>query len=101
VAAFVVAQLPLWCGSSGRKDCARRRRCGSEREAEVIQELNASRKQKQADEAVHAEFLESMTIPDPKGRAKDRMAALKDAGVAHLQCTRYRSTLKRTRPSSK
>jgi F420-dependent oxidoreductase-like protein len=57
---------------------------GYEREAQEIQDLYLSGKKREAEAAVPSKLIESLTLIGPEGYVKDRIAALKAAGVTLL-----------------
>jgi F420-dependent oxidoreductase-like protein len=57
---------------------------GYEREAQEIQDLYLSGKKREAEAAVPSKLIESLTMIGPEGYVKDRIAALKAAGVTLL-----------------
>jgi F420-dependent oxidoreductase-like protein len=63
------------------------RRYGYEKEAAEIQDLYLQGHKKEAAEVVPADLLESMSLCGPKGYVGERIAALREAGVTHLQVT--------------
>ena len=60
------------------------RRYGYEEEAEAIQELYLSGKKEEAAAAVPAELLEKSSLVGPPGYIRERVAALREAGVSVL-----------------
>jgi F420-dependent oxidoreductase-like protein len=60
-------------------------RYGYEQEAAEIQELYLSGRKKEAVAAVPAEFLERTTLVGPKSFVAERIEALREVGVTHLQ----------------
>jgi F420-dependent oxidoreductase-like protein len=60
-------------------------RYGYEREAAQIQELYLSGRKSEAEAAVPDEFLELTTLVGPRAFVVERVAALREAGVTHLQ----------------
>lgn len=60
------------------------RRCGFEREAELIQDLYLAGKKEEAAAAVPAELLERTSLIGPAGYIKERLAAYQAAGVTVL-----------------
>jgi F420-dependent oxidoreductase-like protein len=63
------------------------RRYGYEAEAEKIQDLYLSGQKDEAAAAVPAELLEKTSLVGPAGYVRERMAALKEAGVTVLSIT--------------
>ena len=84
-------ELALYIGGMGAKghnfynDLACR--YGYEKEAEVVQDLFLSGKRQEAAAALPAELVELTTLCGPPGWVKERVAAMTDAGVTHLQVT--------------
>jgi F420-dependent oxidoreductase-like protein len=82
-------QLALYIGGMGAKgrnfynDLARR--YGYEEEAVEIQDLYLSGKKKEATERIPAEILELTSLVGPAGWVAERVAAMQEAGVTHLQ----------------
>ncbi len=62
-------------------------RYGYGREAAIIQDLYLAGKQREAEAAVPAEFLELTTLCGPRSYVAERIAAFEEAGVTHLQVT--------------
>ena len=62
-------------------------RYGYEKEAAEIQDLYLSGKKKEAAALVPAELLEATSLCGPEGYIKERVAALAEAGVTHLNVT--------------
>jgi F420-dependent oxidoreductase-like protein len=62
-------------------------RYGYEREAAEIQDLYLSGKKKEAAALVPAELLEATSLCGPESYIKERVAALAEAGVTHLNVT--------------
>jgi hypothetical protein len=62
-------------------------RYGYEKEAAEIQDLYLSGKKEEATALVPDEFLELTSLCGPAGFVADRVAALGEAGVTHLQVT--------------
>ncbi|HMK98760.1 MAG TPA: LLM class F420-dependent oxidoreductase [Acidimicrobiales bacterium] len=60
------------------------RRYGYDKEAEAIQELYLSGKKEEAAAAVPAELLEKSSLVGPPGYIRERVAALREAGVSVL-----------------
>ena len=60
-------------------------RFGYEKEAAEIQDLYLSGKKDEAAAAVPAELLELTSLAGPRGWVAERVAALREAGVTHLQ----------------
>jgi len=83
--------LALYIGGMGAKgrnfynDVARR--SGYEDAAETIQDLYLSGKKAEAEAAVPDELLELTSLCGPAGHVAERIAALAEAGVTHLQVT--------------
>jgi F420-dependent oxidoreductase-like protein len=83
--------LALYIGGMGARgrnfynDLARR--YGYEKEAEVIQDLYLSGQKEEAAAAVPEEILRLTSLCGPAGFVAERVAALRDAGVTHLQVT--------------
>ncbi len=81
--------LALYIGGMGARgrnfynDLARR--YGYEKEAEEIQDLYLSGKKEEAAAAVPDEILELTSLCGPAGYVAERVAALREAGVTHLQ----------------
>lgn len=63
------------------------RRYGYEREAELIQDLYLSGRKKEAEAAVPRELLERMSLVGPEGHVRERLAAMREAGVTTLNVT--------------
>ncbi|HEY9416953.1 MAG TPA: LLM class F420-dependent oxidoreductase [Pseudonocardia sp.] len=63
------------------------RRYGYPHEAELIQDLYLDKKQQEAAAAVPAELIAQTNLIGPPGFVKERIAALKEAGVTHLHVT--------------
>jgi F420-dependent oxidoreductase-like protein len=83
--------LALYIGGMGAKGRnfynALARRYGYEREAEEIQDLYLAGKKNEAAAKVPAELLEATTLCGPEGYLKERIAALAEAGITHLNVT--------------
>ena len=62
-------------------------RYGYEKEAAEIQDLYLSGKKKEAAALVPAELLEATSLCGPESYIKERVAALAEAGVTHLNVT--------------
>ncbi|OXM71884.1 MULTISPECIES: LLM class F420-dependent oxidoreductase [Amycolatopsis] len=62
-------------------------RYGYEAEAKLIQDLYLDGKKEEAAAAIPAELLEAISLVGPKGLVKERLAALRAAGVTTLQVT--------------
>ncbi|GAA3825283.1 MULTISPECIES: LLM class F420-dependent oxidoreductase [Amycolatopsis] len=62
-------------------------RYGYEAEAKLIQDLYLDGKKEEAAAAVPAELLRAISLVGPKGLVKERLAALREAGVTTLQVT--------------
>ncbi|MFD4193062.1 LLM class F420-dependent oxidoreductase [Amycolatopsis thermoflava] len=62
-------------------------RYGYEAEAKLIQDLYLDGKKEEAAAAVPAELLRAISLVGPKGQVKERLAALREAGVTTLQVT--------------
>ena len=62
-------------------------RYGYEKEAAEIQDLYLSGQKKEAAAAVPAELLEATTLCGPESYIKERVAAMAEAGVTHLNVT--------------
>ena len=83
------SSLALYIGGMGAKgrnfynDVARR--SGYEDAAEKIQDLYLSGKKVEAEAAVPDELLELTSLCGPAGHVAERIAALAEAGVTHLQ----------------
>jgi alkanesulfonate monooxygenase SsuD/methylene tetrahydromethanopterin reductase-like flavin-dependent oxidoreductase (luciferase family) len=83
------AEAALYIGGMGAKgrnfynDLARR--YGYEQAAAEIQELYLSGRKAEAEAAVPAEFLELTTLVGPRSFVAERIAALGEAGVTHVQ----------------
>jgi F420-dependent oxidoreductase-like protein len=63
------------------------RRYGYEKEAAEIQDLYLAGKKQEAAALVPDEFLRLSSLAGPKGWVAERVAALREAGVTHLQVT--------------
>jgi F420-dependent oxidoreductase-like protein len=63
------------------------RRYGYEKEAAEIQDLYLAGNKDQAAALVPQEFLDLTSLIGPRGWVADRVAALREAGVSHLQVT--------------
>jgi F420-dependent oxidoreductase-like protein len=61
------------------------RRYGYEKEAALIQDLYLAGKREDAAAAVPAEFVELTSLVGPRGWVAERISALRQAGVTHLQ----------------
>jgi F420-dependent oxidoreductase-like protein len=85
------SSLALYIGGMGAKgrnfynDVARR--SGYEDAAEKIQDLYLSGQKAEAEAAVPEELLELTSLCGPAGHVAERIAALAEAGVTHLQVT--------------
>lgn len=83
--------VALYVGGMGAKgrnfynDVARR--YGYEKEAAEIQDLYLSGKKQEAAALVPDELLELTSLAGPRGWVAERVAALREAGVTHLQVT--------------
>jgi F420-dependent oxidoreductase-like protein len=83
--------LALYIGGMGARgrnfynDLARR--YGYEKEAELIQDLYLSGKKEEAAAAVPEEIVRLTSLCGPAGWVAERVAALREAGVTHLQVT--------------
>lgn len=83
------ANLALYIGGMGARgrnfynDLACR--CGYEKEARLIQNLYLAGKRDEAAAAVPEELLRLTSLCGPAGWVSERVAALKEAGVTHLQ----------------
>jgi F420-dependent oxidoreductase-like protein len=62
-------------------------RYGFEREAAQIQDLYLAGNKREAEALVPDELLELTSLCGPEGYVKERIAALREAGVTHLQVT--------------
>ena len=62
-------------------------RYGYEKEAIEIQNLYRSGKKKEAAALVPAELLEATSLCGPESHVKERVAAMAEAGVTHLNVT--------------
>ncbi|MDQ0382307.1 LLM class F420-dependent oxidoreductase [Amycolatopsis thermophila] len=62
-------------------------RYGYEAEAKLIQDLYLDGKKEEAAAAVPADLLRAISLVGPKGYVKERLAALREAGVTTLQVT--------------
>ena len=62
-------------------------RYGYEAEAKLIQDLYLDGKKEEAAAAVPVELLKAIALVGPKGLVKERLAALREAGVTTLQVT--------------
>jgi len=85
------AAAALYIGGMGAKGKnfynALARRYGYEKEAEEIQELYLSGKKEEAAALVPSELLEATSLCGPEPYLKDRIAALAEVGVTHLNVT--------------
>ena len=63
------------------------RRYGYEKEAAEIQDLYLSGKKEEAAALVPSELLEATSLCGPESYIKERVAALVEAGVTHLNVT--------------
>jgi F420-dependent oxidoreductase-like protein len=63
------------------------RRYGYEKEAAEIQDLYLAGKRDEAAAAVPQDFLELTSLVGPRGWVAERIAAMREAGVTHLQVT--------------
>jgi F420-dependent oxidoreductase-like protein len=83
--------LALYIGGMGARgrnfynDLARR--YGYEKEATEIQDLYLSGKREEAAAAIPEEILELTSLVGPAGWVAERVAAMREAGVTHLQVT--------------
>jgi F420-dependent oxidoreductase-like protein len=83
--------VALYVGGMGAKgrnfynDLARR--YGYEKEAAEIQDLYLAGRKDEATALVPPEFLELTSLVGPRSYVAERIAAMKDAGVTHLQVT--------------
>jgi F420-dependent oxidoreductase-like protein len=83
--------LALYIGGMGAKgrnfynDLACR--YGYEREAELVQDLYLAGKREEAAAALPAELVELTSLCGPAGWVKERVAAMAEVGVTHLQVT--------------
>ncbi|GIH68204.1 LLM class F420-dependent oxidoreductase [Sphaerimonospora thailandensis] len=68
------------------------RRYGYEREAELIQDLYLAGRKKEAEAAVPGELLERMSLIGPEGHVRERLAAMREAGVTTLNVTPVAAT---------
>jgi F420-dependent oxidoreductase-like protein len=53
-------------------------------EAKLVQDLYLDGKKEEAAEALPADFIDRVTLIGPEGHVKERIAALREAGVTHL-----------------
>ena len=60
------------------------RRQGYEAEAELVQDLYLDGKKEEAAAALPADFIDRVTLIGPAGHVKERIAALRGAGITHL-----------------
>jgi F420-dependent oxidoreductase-like protein len=85
------AAAALYIGGMGAKGKnfynALARRYGYEKEAEEIQELYLSGKKSEAAALVPNDLLEATSLCGPESYLKDRIAALAEVGVTHLNVT--------------
>jgi F420-dependent oxidoreductase-like protein len=83
--------LALYIGGMGAKGRnfynALARRYGYEEEAEEIQDLYLAGRKDEAAARVPADLLEATTLCGPEAYLKERIAALAEAGVTHLNVT--------------
>ncbi|MBX6391353.1 MAG: LLM class F420-dependent oxidoreductase [Frankia sp.] len=63
------------------------RRYGYEQEARLIQDLYLDGRKKDAEAAVPADLLRAMSLIGPEGYVRERVAALREAGVTTLNIT--------------
>ncbi|MBX6389699.1 MAG: LLM class F420-dependent oxidoreductase [Frankia sp.] len=83
--------LALYIGGMGARgrnfynDLARR--YGYEQEAKLIQDLYLDGKKKEAEAAVPADLLRAMSLIGPESYVRERIAALREAGVTTLNIT--------------
>jgi F420-dependent oxidoreductase-like protein len=63
------------------------RRYGYEQEAEEIQDLYLAGRKKEAEAKVPDEMLELTALVGPRSYVEERVAAMREAGVTHLQVT--------------
>ncbi|GAA4189442.1 LLM class F420-dependent oxidoreductase [Microbispora amethystogenes] len=80
-------------GAKGRNfynDLARR--YGYEKEAEQIQNLYLEGKKKEAEALVPRELLERVSLAGPEGHVRERIAALREAGVTTLNVAPFAHT---------
>jgi alkanesulfonate monooxygenase SsuD/methylene tetrahydromethanopterin reductase-like flavin-dependent oxidoreductase (luciferase family) len=88
---FARPMLALYIGGMGAKgknfynDLARR--YGYEKEAEQIQELYLSGKKDEAAALVPKELLEKISLVGSEGQVRERLAAMREAGVTTLNVT--------------
>jgi len=66
-------------------------RYGFEKEAAIIQDLLPQWQKKEAEAAIPTSSWKLTTLCGPASYVKERVAAFREAGVTHLQCTRSRS----------
>jgi F420-dependent oxidoreductase-like protein len=85
--------LALYVGGMGSRDKnfynAMMRRYGFEKEAIEVQDLYLSGKKQEAAAKLPAEFIDSVCLVGPKDRVRDRLAALRDAGVGTVITTPF------------
>ena len=90
-ATWAGARRALYIGGMGAKGKnfynALARRYGYEKEAAEIQDLYLSGKKEEAAALVPAELLEATSLCGPESYIKERVAALAEAGVTHLNVT--------------
>jgi F420-dependent oxidoreductase-like protein len=88
---FSRPMLALYIGGMGAKSQnfynALACRYGYEQEAAEIQDLYLAGKKEEAAARVPAELLEATTLCGPESYLKERVAAMADAGVTHLNVT--------------
>jgi F420-dependent oxidoreductase-like protein len=83
--------IALYVGGMGARDRNfyndLARRYGYEKEAALIQDLYLAGQKEDAAAAVPEEFLELTTLVGPRSWVAERIAAMREAGVTHLQVT--------------
>jgi F420-dependent oxidoreductase-like protein len=60
------------------------RRQGYEAEAKLVQDLYLDGKKQEAAAALPADFIDRVTLIGPAGHVRERIAALREAGITHL-----------------
>ncbi len=76
-----------WAPRGGTSTTRSACRYGYEKEAAEIQELYLAGKKKEAAALVPAELLEATSLCGPESYIKERVAALAEVGVTHLNVT--------------
>jgi F420-dependent oxidoreductase-like protein len=93
---FGRSMAALYIGGMGAKgknfynDLARR--CGYEKEAEQIQDLYLEGKKQEAAALVPRELLEKMSLVGSEGHVRERLAAMREAGVTTINVAPFAAT---------